>query len=81
LAAHVWSPHATTVIAATFVVMLLLAGSRAYTDVLAELARGMSASVGARMLLALALLAGAALGGWTAGRFQGRSRAVSSAAR
>jgi len=71
LAARIWSPHAaTTVIGVTFVVMLLLVGGWAYTDVLAELARGMSASVGARVLLALALLAGAALGGWTAGRFR-----------
>jgi hypothetical protein len=70
LATRIWSPHAaTTVIGITFVVMLLLVGGWAYTDVLAELARGMSASVGARSLLALALLAGAALGGWTAGRF------------
>jgi toxin CptA len=71
LAARIWSPHAaTTVIGITFVVMLLLVGGWAYTDVLAELARGMSASVGARSLLALALLGGAALGGWTAGRFR-----------
>jgi toxin CptA len=71
LAARIWSPHAaTTVIGVTFVVMLLLVGGWAYTDVLAELARGMSASVGARSLLAVALLAGAALGGWTAGLFR-----------
>jgi toxin CptA len=71
VAAHVWSPHAaTTVIGVTFVVMLLLVGGWAYTDVLAELARGMTTSVGARTLLAIALLAGAALGGWTAGRFR-----------
>jgi len=71
LAARIWSPHAaTTVIGVTFVVMLLLVGGWAYTDVLAELARGMSASVGARTLLAVALLAGAALGGWTAGLFR-----------
>jgi len=71
LAARIWSPHAaTTVIGITFVVMLLLVGGWAYTDVLAELARGMSASVGARSLLAVALLAGAALGGWTAGLFR-----------
>ncbi len=70
-AAHVWSPHAaTTVIGVTFVVLLLLVGGWAYTDVLAELARGMTASVGARAALAVALLAGAALGGWTAGRFR-----------
>ena len=71
LAARIWSPHAaTTVIGVTFVLMLLLVGGWAYTDVLAELARGMSASVGARSVLALALLAGAVLGGWTAGRFR-----------
>ena len=79
LAERIWSPHAaTTVIGLTFVVMLLLVGGWAYTDVLAELARGMSASVGARSLLLLALLAGAALGGWTAGRF--RSTRVSAGA-
>jgi sulfur transporter len=78
IAAHVWSPHAaTTVIGVTFVVLLLLVGGWAYTDVLAELARGMAASVGARTVLALALLAGAALGGWTAGRF--RSAAIAPA--
>ncbi len=68
LAAHVWSPHAaTTVIGLTFVVMLLLVGGWAYTDVIAELAHGMSMSVGARALLFVALLLGAMLGGWTAG--------------
>ncbi|MBV9890981.1 MAG: YeeE/YedE family protein, partial [Rhizobacter sp.] len=71
VAAHVWSPHAaTTVIGLAFIVLLLLVGGWAYTDVLSELARGMSASVGARAALAVALLAGAALGGWTAGRFR-----------
>jgi len=71
IARRVWSPHAaTTVIGVTFVVMLLLVGGWAYTDVLAELARGMSASVAARSLLAVALLLGAAFGGWTAGRFR-----------
>lgn len=68
---RVWSPHAaTTVIGLTFAVMLLLVGGWAYTDVLAELAHGMAASVGARVALAGALLAGAAWGGWTAGRFR-----------
>jgi len=78
LAARIWSPHAaTTVIAVTFVVLLLLVGGWAYTDVLAELARGMAASVGARTVLAFGLLSGAALGGWTAGLF--RSTRVSPA--
>jgi toxin CptA len=67
----VWSPRAaTTVIGMTFLAMFLLAGAWAYTDVLAELARGMAGSVGARSMLALALLAGAILGGWTAGRLR-----------
>jgi hypothetical protein len=71
IAARFWSPHAaTTVIGITFVVLLLLVGGWAYTDVLAELARGMSAGVGARTLLAVALLAGAVIGGWTAGLFR-----------
>ena len=82
VAARVWSPHtATTVIGVTFVVMLLLVGGWAYTDVLAELARGMAASVGARSVLAIALLAGAALGGWTAGRFASRPIAATQLAR
>ena len=67
LAARVWSPHAATiVIGVTFVVMLLLVGGWAYTDVLAELAHGMSMSVAARGLLLVAMLLGAILGGWTA---------------
>jgi len=71
IAARVWSPHAaTTVIGIGFVVLLVLFGAWAYTDVLADLARGMSASLGARTLLAVALLAGAALGGCTAGLFR-----------
>ena len=71
LAARAWSPHtATTIIGVTFVVLLLLVGSWAYTDVLVELARGMAGSLVARSLLLLALLGGAALGGWTAGRYR-----------
>jgi toxin CptA len=71
VASCVESPHAaTTLIGITFVVMLLLVGSWAYTDVLVELARGMAGSVGARALLLVALLLGAVLGGWTAGRFR-----------
>jgi toxin CptA len=68
---RVWSPHAaTTVIGITFLAMLLLVGAWAYTDALAGLARGMAASLPARLLLAVALLAGAAWGGWTAGRWR-----------
>jgi len=69
--ARVWSPHAaTTVIGITFLFMLLLVGAWAYTDVLAELARGMAGSLVARSLLLVALFAGAMVGGFTAGRFR-----------
>jgi len=68
---HLWSPHAATiVIGLAFLVMLLLAGAWAYTDVLAELARGMVRSVAARTLLLMCLLIGAIVGGWTAGRLR-----------
>jgi hypothetical protein len=71
LAQRVWSPHAaTTVIGITFFFSLLLAGTWAYTDVLAELARGMASNLLARALLLVALFAGALIGGWTAGRFR-----------
>ncbi len=71
VSAHAWAPHtATTVIGVTFLFMLLLVGSWAYTDVLVELARGMAGSLVARSLLLVALLLGASLGGWTAGRFR-----------
>ena len=70
--ARIWSPHAaTTVIGITFVLMLLLAGAWAYTDVLAELARGMAAQPARRAACcSLALLLGAVWGGWTAGRWR-----------
>jgi toxin CptA len=78
LAARIWSPHAaTTVIGISFVLMLLVAGAWAYTDVLAELARGMAASLAARGALFAALLLGAVWGGWSAGRW--RSRRISAA--
>ena len=78
LAAHVWAPHAaTTVIGITFVLVLLLVGGTwAYTDELVEIARGMANNLVARNLLLLALLAGAMLGGWTAGRFRSVSISV-----
>lgn len=76
LAGKVWSPHAaTTVIGIAFLLMLLLVGSWAYTEVLADLARGMASSLVAKGLLLLALFLGAMWGGWTAGRF--RSQRVS----
>jgi uncharacterized membrane protein YedE/YeeE len=70
VANRIWSPHAaTTVIGIAFFFMLLLVGAWAYTDVLAELARGMTHSLVARSALLLALFAGAVIGGYTAGRF------------
>ncbi|HEX6137773.1 MAG TPA: YeeE/YedE thiosulfate transporter family protein [Casimicrobiaceae bacterium] len=67
-----WSPHsATALIGITFLFTLLLVGGTwAYTDVLAELARGMAGSLPARFALLLALFAGAVGGGVAAGRFR-----------
>ena len=63
-----WSPHAaTTVIGAAFLALLLLVGAWSYTDALAELARGSTRGLPARLLLGACLLSGAAIGGWTAG--------------
>jgi Sulphur transport len=69
---HIWSPHAATgVIGVTFVlILLLIGGTWAYTEVLADLARGMAGSLAARILLVLALFIGAIIGGYTAGRFR-----------
>jgi hypothetical protein len=73
VAERIWSPHAATaVIGVTFVfILLLIGGAWAYTDVLAELARGMAGSLIARMALVVALFVGALIGGYTAGRFRG----------
>src|SRR5262249_5205947 len=68
---RLWAPHAaTSVIGVTFVVMLLAVGAWAYTDALADLARSMTANLGGPVLLWFALRAGAARGGFTAGRFR-----------
>ena len=71
----VWTPRAATIsIGLSFFVLLIAVGPWAYTDVLAELAQMPShnavAGLSQRLALVLALLAGAALGGWTAGRFR-----------
>lgn len=64
-----WTPHAATrVIGLSFLALLLISGAWAYTDVLAELARGMSHSLPARVALLLCLLGGAVAGGWSGGR-------------
>jgi len=68
-AADIWTPHAaTSVIGVTFVVILLLVGVWAYTDVLAQLARGSTMRLALGVLCLAALYVGALWGGWTAGR-------------
>ncbi len=72
-AEKIWTPTvATIVIGITFVIVLLLVGGTwAYTDVLVELAStNMTKDISWRILLLAALLAGAVLGGWSAGRLQ-----------
>jgi hypothetical protein len=64
---HLWSPHiATIIIAIAFFVAFATAGNWHYAQLLRDLARGNSAGVVTRSLLALALLAGAIVGGWKA---------------
>lgn len=68
---HFWSPHiATTIIGITFLVAFAAAGDWTYTEFLTELAHGSSSDLLARLILYAALLGGAILGGWTAGRIQ-----------
>lgn len=82
IADHVWSPHvATSVIGITFLAALLAAGSWTYTELLAELARGMSASLAPRLLMLFALLTGAVFGGWTAGKIRLRAPTAARVAR
>jgi toxin CptA len=71
LLAHLWHPHrATLLIAITFVSTLLTVGLWAYTDALAAIARAMDARIGLRGVMVLALLGGAILGGWFAGKLR-----------
>jgi hypothetical protein len=80
--ARLWSPHvATSVIGVAFLAMLLLVGAWAYTDALADLARGMTRGLAGRLALAACLLAGAVVGGRAAGRFQARRIDAAAAAR
>jgi len=70
-AAHIWAPHqATMVIGLAFLAMMLTVGNWAYTEVLAELANGMAEDTLAKLILFAAMLGGALLGGWTAGRIK-----------
>jgi len=69
-AARGWSPGAATaVIGITFFFMMLLVGAWAYTEALADVARGMPHDLLPRGLLMFGLLAGAFAGGLTARRF------------
>ena len=71
LTQRVWAPHAATaVIGVTFVCILLLVGVWAYTDVLAQLAHGMSMTLALGVMCLAALYVAALLGGWSAGRWQ-----------
>ncbi len=82
VAKHVWAPHeATLIIGITFVIMLLSVGAWAYTDLLSRLAMGMSDNADWRVILFVALLGGATLGGWTAGRLSSRRPTLSGMAR
>jgi len=68
---HLWHPHrATLLIAITFVSTMLTVGFWAYTDALAALAHNKDARLGLRGAMVLALLGGAILGGWAAGKIR-----------
>ncbi len=82
LRARLWAPHAATaVIGITFLFTLLVAGAWAYTDLLADLARGMAHALGWRGAFFGALLAGAAWGGYTAGRWRARAPSAAQVAK
>src|SRR5205085_2622673 len=69
-----WTPHVATVsIGIAFLALLLLEGAWAYTDALAELARGMVMSAAARTALLACLLLGALWGGWRAGLLRAKA--------
>lgn len=71
-----WTPHAATaVIGLAFLGLLLLMGAWSYTDLLADLARamgqgGMAPNLIARVLIGIALLAGALAGGALTGQWR-----------
>jgi toxin CptA len=69
--AHIWSSHtATTIIGLTSLVASVTVGPWSFTETLSGLARGMMFDLTPRLLLFVALLTGALLGGWTAGRLR-----------
>lgn len=66
----VWTPHAcTAIIGIASLMMLLLVGAWSYTDMLAEVSRGMSERLVSRVALALAVVTGACTSGLLARRF------------
>jgi hypothetical protein len=68
---HIWSPHvATTIIGIAFVITMATQHNWTYSEVLSELAQGMTFGLHLKVLLGVALLAGAMLGGVTAGPFK-----------
>jgi uncharacterized membrane protein YedE/YeeE len=69
--AHIWSPHvATTIIGITFLVTMVTQQDWTYSEILTDLARGMTFDLRPKVFLGVALFAGAMLGGVTAGRFK-----------
>ena len=68
---RLWRPEdATAVIGIAFFFLLVFEGPWAYTDVLNDAAQGAWHDLGSRAALLVALLLGAVLGGWSAGRLQ-----------
>lgn len=68
---HAWTPHeATLVIALAFIVLFLAVGPWSWTDLAVDLARGRAGGLALRVGLFAALLAGAGLGGFHAGRWR-----------
>ncbi len=66
-----WSPHvATTVIGISFLVALVTAGPWTYTTLLGDLAQGTTLRMAWKLVLTIALLGGAMVGGWTDGRLK-----------
>lgn len=70
---RLWHPRAATVvIGVAFLFLLMTQGAWAYTDVLAEIAQGIVAMLSHRVVLLVALFAGAFIAGWTAKTLQHR---------
>jgi hypothetical protein len=69
----VWRPHEATIfIGINFVILFVVAGAWAYTDLFAQLAAGKAPAALLQSLLLLALLVGATLGSWTSGSLRWR---------